>query len=177
MFALTDEELNLTLLGCADGPASFNAEASRRGSKVTSCDPIYRLNVAEIRERIAATYNEIIEQTRQNASDFVWSHVRSVDELGRLRMAAMEEFLADFPAGRADGRYVDAELPYLPFREGSFDLALSSHFLFLYTTQLGRDFHVAAIREMCRVAREVRVFPLIALGGQVSPLVGDIVTE
>ena len=30
----------------------------------------------------------------------------------------------------------------------------------VYTTQLGDSFHRRAIREMCRVAREVRIFPL-----------------
>jgi hypothetical protein len=53
----------------------------------------------------------------------------------------------------------------------------SSHFLFLYTTQLGDTFHRQVIAEMCRVAKEVRVFPLLALGGQTSPLVGQIADE
>jgi hypothetical protein len=85
-------------------------------------------------------------------------------------MHAMRTFLDDFDAGRAAGRYVDAELPSLPFPDLSFDLALCSHFLFLYTSQLGEAFHHAAIGEMCRVAGEVRVFPLLALGAQPSQL-------
>jgi len=77
----------------------------------------------------------------------------------------MERFLEDFKAGKAEGRYVDAELPTLPFDDETFDLAVCSHFLFLYSDQFSGDFHVAAIREMNRVAREVRIFPLLALGG------------
>jgi hypothetical protein len=42
MFALTEEDLRLRILGCGDGPASFNAEATRRGTRMISCDPIYR---------------------------------------------------------------------------------------------------------------------------------------
>ena len=61
-----------------------------------------------------------------------------------------------------------AELPTLPFPDASFDLALCSHFLFLYSSQLGASFHLSAIREMCRVATEVRIFPLLALGGCTS---------
>ena len=86
-------------------------------------------------------------------------------------MAAMRDFLDDYVAGKAQGRYVDAELPDLPFSDSSFDLALCSHFLFLYTTQLGEAFHHSAIREMCRVAAEVRIFPLLALGATPSPIV------
>jgi hypothetical protein len=171
MFALTDADLRLKTIGCGDGPASFNAEATRRRSKVVSCDPLYQYDADHIRERITATRDEVLEQTRRNADAFVWDTIRSVDDLGRVRMAAMNEFLRDYPAGRAEGRYVAAELPTLPFRDASFDLALSSHFLFLYTTQLGEAFHRAALREMCRVAAEVRIFPLLAMGGTQSPLV------
>ncbi len=62
----------------------------------------------------------------------------------------------------------------LPFADDAFDLALCSHLLFLYTEQLGEDFHQTAIRELCRVAREVRIFPLLALGGRRSPHVDTV---
>jgi len=175
MFALTDDELRLRILGCADGPASFNAEATRRGTRVVSCDPIYRYGVEQLRDRIAATYENVLDQTRRNADEFVWTTIRSVEELGAVRMAAMKDFLDDYPKGKAEARYVDAELPGLPFDDASFDLALCSHFLFLYTTQLGESFHLAATGEMCRVASEVRVFPLLALGATPSPLVEVVV--
>jgi hypothetical protein len=177
MFALTDDDLRLKTIGCCDGPASFNAEATRCGSRVISCDPIYRYDVNQLRERIAATYDEILEQTRRNTDEFVWTTIRSVDELGLVRMAAMNDFLDDYPAGRREGRYIDAELPTLPFADSSFGLALSSHLLFFYTTQLGEVFHRAAIREMCRVADEVRIFPLLALGAIPSPLIEPMVGE
>jgi len=55
----------------------------------------------------------------------------------------------------------------------SFDLALCSHFLFLYSDQLSKQFYVQAIREMCRGASEVRIFPSIALDNRTSPHVSD----
>jgi hypothetical protein len=86
-------------------------------------------------------------------------------------MAAMQEFLDDFSQGKSHGRYVEATLPTLPFSDVSFDLALCSHLLFLYSAQLGESFHRDAIRELCRIAGEVRIFPLLALGGRPSPYV------
>lgn len=170
MFGLTDADLALNIVGCGDGPAAFNAEATARGKRIVSCDPIYRWGTAQLQERVAATYETILTQTRENAEQFVWGdEIGSVEELGQIRMQAMRVFLEDFEAGKAAGRYVEAELPTLPFPDGAFDLALCSHFLFLYTSQLGEAFHLAAIREMCRVAAEVRIFPLLALGGQRSP--------
>jgi hypothetical protein len=177
MFALSDDDLASRIVGCGDGPASFNAEATRRGFTVVSCDPIYRYDVEQIRSRIAATYDVIMEQTRQSVDEFVWTSIRSIQELGDVRMAAMNEFLADFPAGKREARYLDAELPGLPFGDASFDLALCSHFLFLYTEQLGEAFHLAAVRDMCRVAREVRIFPLLALGAVPSPIVERVAVE
>jgi hypothetical protein len=177
MFALSENDLGLRIVGCGDGPANFNAEATRRGATVVSCDPIYRYGVDQLRERIAATSEEILDQTRRNATEFVWTTIHSVEELGQVRMTAMNDFLEDFSVGKAHGRYVDAELPNLPFDDASFDLALSSHFLFLYTSQLGESFHRLAIREMCRVAREVRIFPLLALGAVPSSLVEPTLAE
>ncbi len=169
MFALSEADLRLRILGCADGPASFNAEATRRGSRVVSCDPVYRWEADQIRHRIEATSTEVLEQTRRNREEFVWNTIPSVEELGRIRMAAMAVFLSDYGLGKAEGRYIEAELPALPLSSASFDLALCSHFLFLYSNHLDEWFHATAIGELCRVAAEVRIFPLLALGGRPSP--------
>jgi hypothetical protein len=175
MFALSEADLRLRILGCADGPASFNAEATRRGSKVVSCDPLYRWETAQIRHRIEVTSAQVLEQTRRNREEFVWDIIRSVEELGRIRAAAMEVFLDDYGLGKVEGRYIEAELPALPLSDASFDLALCSHFLFLYSNHLDESFHVMAIRELCRVAAEVRIFPLLALGGLPSPHISHAV--
>jgi hypothetical protein len=174
MFSLTDSDLAGRILGSADGPASFNMEATQRGTRVVSCDPIYAFSTSEIRDRIAATSGTILEQIRQNPHEFVWTSITSPVALLTTRMQAMELFLADYAIGTSEGRYVTAELPSLPFEDGTFDLALCSHFLFLYSEQLGAPFHHAAIQELCRVAREVRIFPLLALGAIGSSLVSPI---
>jgi SAM-dependent methyltransferase len=168
MFALTDADLGGLILGCGDGPASFNAGLTRRGGRVVSVDPLYRFSPGDIRERIRQTSAEVLEQTRQNVHEFVWTGIRSVEELGRLRQAAMGEFLSDYPAGVLEKRYVDGELPHLPFPDGAFELPLCSHLLFLYSAHLSEDFHVASIQELCRVAKEVRLFPLLELGSRKS---------
>ena len=155
-------------MSCADGPASFNAEATARGIRVISGDPLYRWQAKQIRERISATSEEVLDQTRRNAHEFVWDTIRSVDELGRLRLAAMERFLEDFESGKLEQRYIEGEFPTLPFANDSFDLAVCSHFLFLYTNHLTEDFHLGPIEDMCRIASEARIFPLLALGGQRS---------
>jgi hypothetical protein len=135
---------------------------------VVSADPLYRFSQGDIRERIRQTSAEVLEQTRRNRHEFIWTNIRSVEELGRLRTAAMEEFLSDYPAGVMEKRYVDGELPGLPFPDATFDLALCSHLLFLYSEQLSEDFHVQSVKELCRIAREARIFPLLELGSRKS---------
>jgi hypothetical protein len=168
MFDLGSDLLSGRILGCGDGPASFNTEMAEMGNRAVSCDPVYQFSADSIWERITATCEPILSQIRQSMQDYVWEIIRSPDELGRMRLAAMERFLRDYASGKTDGRYVAAELPELPFSDNVFDLALCSHFLFLYSEQLNLDFHVAAIRELLRVSREVRIFPLLDLDCNVS---------
>ena len=175
MFNLTSEELPLSIVGCGDGPASFNATMHQRGYRVISCDPLYQLTAAQIRERIAATYETVIGQTRQNQERFVWNVIKSPEELGQLRLAAMHDFLADYEDGKKEGRYAAAELPHLPFKASSFDIAVCSHFLFLYSDNLSLDFHEQAIAEMCRVAGEVRIFPILNYNAETSPYVQPLI--
>jgi len=164
MFALSDKDLSERILGCADGPASFNAVLTRRGGKIVSVDLLYRFSRKEIRSRIDQVFETVLTETRKNAHEFVWGTISSVGALGETRRKAMDDFLDDFPEGLGEERYIDASLPELPFREKEFELALCSHYLFLYSPHLSLDFHLRSIRELCRVAREVRIFPLLELG-------------
>jgi hypothetical protein len=174
MFGLLDEDLSGRTLGCGDGPASFNAEATEVGHAVVSCDPIYSFRAEEIRSRVEATYDTVISQVKLHPERYVWDLYRDADDLGRQRLAAMQRFLDDFDRGREQGRYVVASLPRLPFADGEFRLALVSHLLFLYSEHLDAAFHVESTRELLRVAGEVRIFPLLTLDRVCSPHV-DIV--
>jgi hypothetical protein len=165
MFALSETDLGKRILGCADGPSSFNCILTKRGGRVASVDPLYEFRASEIRKRIDETYHEVLDQTRNNQHDFVWNEIRSVEELGRIRMDAMRQFLNDYPPGVTEGRYIPGTLPRLPFGDREFDIAVCSHFLFLYSEQLSEAFHLESLRELCRVAAEARVFPLLGLGG------------
>ena len=174
MFNLSDDDLKRRILGCGDGPASFNASLTERGGNVVSIDPIYNFNPIQIKNRITETYDVVIEQLRKNKDDYIWDTIPSVEELGRIRMSAMELFLLDYETDK-NKRYIAGELPILPFENETFDLALSSHFLFLYSEHLSAEFHVLALQEMLRVANEVRVFPIVTLNGAPSPHLNPVI--
>ena len=174
MFALSDKDLSERILGCADGPASFNSGLTKRGGKIVSVDPLYRFSREEIRNRIDQIFETVLGETRKNAHEFVWETIPSVEILAQTRRKAMDEFLDDYSKGLEKERYINASLPELPFREKEFELALCSHYLFLYSPHLSLDFHLQSIRELCRVAREVRIFPLLELGAVSSRHLDEI---
>lgn len=168
MFALSEEDLEKRILDCGSGPASFNASLTKLGGRITSVDPIYRFSSSELRGRINEAYEMIIGYVRENMNDYVWEQIPSVEELGRVRMNAMSDFLSDYDRGIREGRYIDASLPALPFKDGEFDITLCSHFLFLYSEQLSEEFHLQSIKELCRVSSEARIFPLMEFGKRKS---------
>src|SRR3712207_6183183 len=136
MFDLAPQDLDGKILDCAAGPASFNAEAIQKGYRIASCDPLYRFTAEEIANRIADTYETVVSGAEDNRDRYVWSKIRSPEQMGEVRMKSMRRFLKDFPTGLQTGRYRTEELPSLGFNDGEFNLALSSHFLFTYSEQL-----------------------------------------
>ncbi|MDD5772741.1 MAG: SAM-dependent methyltransferase [bacterium] len=175
MFDLKDNRASI--LGCGDGPSSFNEEYTRKGGRVVSIDPIYKLSREEIEERIEETRADVLEQTEKNKEKFVWSEIRSIEELDKIRMKAMKIFLNSYDEGKKNRRYVPASLPDLPFNDDEFDISLSSHFLFLYTDKLTYEFHKKAITEMLRVSGEVRIFPLLDMNANRSSYVSNVLTD
>ncbi len=79
MFDLSPADLTGSILGCGDGPASFNAEMSARGHTIVSVDPIYAFEPEEIRARVDATYPTIINQVKANPTPFVWREFADPD--------------------------------------------------------------------------------------------------
>lgn len=169
MFNLTAADLSGGVLDCGGGPSSFTAEVSADGYRAISVDPIYAYSGSEIRSRFDAIAGLMLVQVRATPDDWAWGFHHNPDDLLANRRSALETFLADYEMGLREGRYLRAELPALPLKSAAFGMALCSHLLFLYSDLLSAEFHVRALRELCRVAREVRVFPLLTLKREPSP--------
>ena len=175
MFNLKEADLNKQIISLGDGPASFNFEMLKQNHKVVSLDPIYQFSKKELLQRIAETKETIVEQTKANQSNFVWTNIKSVEELESIRMEAMNNFLEDFELGKNQGRYVYHELPNLTkFSDLSFEIGLSSHFLILYS-QLGLEFHLQSIAEMLKICKEIRIFPILNLDAATSEVLDGVV--
>ncbi|QIN85135.1 SAM-dependent methyltransferase [Rubrobacter tropicus] len=175
MFAITAPDTRGRILDCGAGPASFNAEATAEGHRVVSCDPLYRFSADQIRTSVEEASVTLLANVEENTNRFVWDRMGSLDRLREIRLGAMDRFLEDLPTGLEQGRYREDALPHLDFADGEFDLALCSHLLFLYSDTFSTGFHLAAIREMCRVSGETRVFPLLGAYGEPSPHLDPVI--
>jgi hypothetical protein len=179
MFDLNESDLKRgAVLDCAAGPSSFSAEAHKLGFQVTACDTLYQVPAEKLDEKGRAD----IEHTFQKVDDmphlYVWKYYKDKGEIIGLRHHALETFIEDFPDGSREGRYVRAELPWLPFPDKSFSLVLASHFLFLYGDRLSPEFHLASLREMVRVSsEEVRVYPLQGLDAKPYPHMDEVLAH
>lgn len=181
MFALAPETLiDRRILDCAAGASSFTATANTIGATATAVDPAYGPSAADLARPLESAIVRTIDQLRDTKESFVWEFYGDVATRERYLRAAMELFLADY--ARRPDRYLEASLPDLPFERDEFSLVLSGNFLFLYDDRLDLEFHLDALRELARVAREeVRVFTLSSLdrtrSAYVEPVVGELRTD
>ena len=173
MFALTEADLQLTILCCADGPASFNAEATSRGLESFLAIRSIDLQDRQIRDRISATYSEVLDQTQRNAERVRLGH----DPFSGKSWGGF----AYGSHGDVSGRLRGWENSGPVCRRGASSVAVPrsnvpAGALFAFpvsrTNHLDESFHLASIqRNVPRTAVEVRIFPLLALGGATSPYV------
>lgn len=153
MFLLTEADLKLSILSCADGPSTFNQQARGQGAKVISCDPLYEYSAKAIAERVEVAADIIMAKVKTAYDDYDWSYrFKTMDNLRQHRLATMSEFLTDFSQNTSSNYYVAAALPELPFEYQQFDMALVANFLFLYDGVFDYTFHLESLKELCRVA-------------------------
>lgn len=176
-FALSENDLRgKSVLECPSGPSSFVAEACSAGIEAVGVDPLFYRSPEGIRDLALADFRVMFDQVRKAPEKFVRKTYESIEEAERIRREGLGRFLADYGSGKALGRYREGALPYLEFEDKSFDLALCGHLLFIYSASLDLEFHRAAIRELCRVARsEVRIHPVVDSGNERYPHLDELI--
>jgi SAM-dependent methyltransferase len=177
--AFPDPRAGARVLDAAAGPASFTAEATRLGVDVVAVDPHYGARPGALAALVRADHARVAAQMRAKpglmrpgAGSFPDIETAIAD-----RAAAAERFLADYADGFAQGRYVGAALPVLPFADAAFDLVLCGHLLFLHAGLFDHAFHLAACRELLRVTKpggEVRLHPLCGGDGREYDRLGEL---
>ena len=176
MFDLNDADLNKKIITCASGFDTFNVEMTAKGKSVISCARNYSLNVEQMKALVEKNIARMGDHLDEHQEQYLLDPSASLESIKASLSKASQEFLGDYSKGLAEKRYLAQVLPSLDFPDGSFDLALCSHYLFAQH-DLTVEQHVAFIKEMCRVAKETRIFPLSDAYGEISPLLGPVMLQ
>lgn len=181
MFELSEEDLGKNIVGVSDGVSSFNTEMNNAGRRVLSIDPIYEETGEYIETAFYNSIENVVEQLGSTFDDYIWTYYKNLDVYRQIRTSTIKRFLKDFENGVSEGRYVLGELPNLSYSDRSFDLALHANLLFLYSELFDYEFHLESVRELARIAREVRIYPLMDISNKsswhIEPLVAELVSE
>lgn len=174
MFDLKERDFSARLLEYGCGPSAINAELHESTHHVISCDPLFSLDKSTLFTKVSLIFEDMIERVKQEKERFDFKRYGTLDALIVKRREGLDAFFSDYEQGRVEGRYIPAHDYQLPLADFSFDFALSSHYLFADLEDQDVDFHLNIIRELARVSKEVRIFPLIDGHGQPSPYLGPV---
>lgn len=159
MFDLSSDDLAGAVLDCCAGGSSLAAES---GGSVVAVDPAYAMDREELADSVLTALREGDRIIEAHLDRFEWDWYGDPARRAEMRTSAAHSFLVDLR--RYPERYVAGSLPHLPIADASFDLALCSHMLFTWSNEFDDEWHRAALAEMVRVSREVRIFPLVVQG-------------
>ncbi|STX52225.1 SAM-dependent methyltransferase [Legionella busanensis] len=177
MFALSDKDLAGKILEYGSGPSAFNTEISEDKKHCISCDPLFVLDKATLITKTTLVFSDMLEKLTHNQDKFNFIAYGSLQGFIQKRRLGMQAFFNDYVQGKKEKRYLPLKDIILPFSDFSFDLALSSHYLFANIEEQDVDFHIAVIKELARVAKEVRIFPLVNRFNETSPQLGPVMLQ
>ena len=186
-FALSTSDLiGKRVLDCPSGPDSFVAEVSALGCDAVGVDLVYDKSAEELEAKGRADIANCLTQMKAKPQFYP---AMDFDQYSKDKMQALELFIADYKKNRK--RYIHSSLPNLPFADRSFDIVLSAHLLFVYSSieedgylksgNLNLQWHHQAVREIARVsAREIRLYPTAAMNSSprrhryIQPIMADL---
>ncbi|TAL64597.1 MAG: hypothetical protein EPN84_03145 [Legionella sp.] len=174
MFDLTQEDLQSKILEFGCGPSAVNSQQKTKNQEVISCDPLFVLDKDTLSSKALMIFAEMAAEIKAEERFFDFSRTEGLDNLLVSRKQGMAKFFADYTQGKKEGRYVGLSDSQLPFADFTFDLALCSHYLFADLDEQNVEFHLQMIRELARVAKEVRIFPLIDREEKTSECLGPV---
>jgi len=170
MFDLSGADLKKQILDFPAGMSSFNAQMTSQGGHVISGDESYALNELAISQKTKSLLTKYEADLAQQQSRLV--NPNDVEHIQSQWQYRCQQFLQDYPQGQKAQRYLPMQLPHLPFSDLCFQLALCSDFLF--HSQAHNANPKELIMELCRVAHEVRVYPIMTEKGTMPDALGPV---
>lgn len=168
MFDLSESDLKRSILDYPANISCFNAQMHTLGfNKVVSADPYYDLTPLDMSRHVDHVIQKLSEQLPVDLGHMSKDEKVTLDQLLNDWNYQSQLFMSDYSDGQKEGRYRKAQLPRLPFEDFQFELALCADLLFV-DDQPAEEM----IMELCRVAHEVRIFPLLNETGEIADSIG-----
>ena len=173
MFGLSNKDLDRSILDYPACISSFNAEMHALGHKVVSADPYYNLPPLDMSKHADDIIQRLATQLHHYADRIQGEGEKTLENILNAWNQYAQLFVTDYSQGQLEGRYQAAGLPTLPFEHFQFQLALCPDLLFRGENESPEQ----VINELCRVAHEVRVFPLLDDEGEVASELGPVMLK
>ena len=174
MFDLSEHDLELPILEYGCGPSAINALLHDTNPLVVSMDPLFTSPKVPLVEKVMFMFNKRAQQLRENKTLLDVSAYGGLEDFIAYRRQGVELFFKDFEQGLVEQRYRSASLDLVPFADFTFNLALSSHYFFADEDDTSLDDHLTKIRVLARMAKEVRIFPLLNRPSVPSAYLGPV---
>jgi hypothetical protein len=169
MFDLQDQDLKRATLDYPASVSSFNAEMHALGfNQIVSADPQYDLKPLDMSKYVDQIIQQLAAQLNKYTNRIQPEKGKTLEDILNAWNYYAKLFASDYSVGKTQGRYQLAHLPRLPFEDFQFELALCPDLL-LRETHASPD---QVMIELCRVAHEVRIFPLLDEHGEISSTLG-----
>lgn len=161
------------ILEFASGISTLNLELSKR-AEVRSLDPRFALDADTLRCKAELIFHDMKDCIEHYQERYDFKAYNGLDAFMQTRYDGMQRFFGDYELGLTQGRYRAINELTLPYQDFYFDLALSSHYFFAGLAEQDLAFHIQMLQELARVAKEVRIFPLIHSDGRTSSELGPV---
>jgi hypothetical protein len=172
MYDLSEADLSKSLLDFSAGIASFNVEAMQRGCSVMSVDMNYGLSQEQMRLFAEQFLRDTTMCLNEKPGRLQDSSLGNIQHVAQRWRETEKRFIQDYTKDTQKKRYQAMQLPRLPYATHQFDIALCTDFIFHHS--LSSNEVQVVVRELGRVASEVRIFPLLDANGKTSDALGPL---
>lgn len=174
MFALSKKDLSLSILEYGCGLSAINQQLNGSAKKIVSIDPLFSKEKEDLFLESSIIFNDMIEIVKHDINKFNFEKYPDLDGFIAKRKLGIKKFFEDYDLGKKEGRYLKNDHFPIDFNDFTFDYALCSHYFFAGESKSDLKNYFEIIKELTRVAKEVRIFPLIDRFGQPAHLLGPL---
>jgi hypothetical protein len=176
MFDLKPDDYTKSILDFPGSISSFNADVSLKAQRVVSGDAIYGMSFEEVENYAHRLMKLNCEHLTEHADQVLKLGKSALEPIFAMWKDNYSRFLDDYVAGKMQSRYQQVLMPELPYETHEFQLALCSDYVFNRHAQNDCK-PEQVVSELCRVAEEVRIFPLLTEEGDISEWLGPLMLD